>query len=463
MEVKEDKVELKGQSKEREQNKEKLKEELKKFIKAFRLHLATENPFFSVVAFNLKYEIDENLPSLAGTDCHETVYIRPDLLDHDWKTIFFVNLHELLHVIFLHSQRMGVRDERLWNVACDYAVNSVIVDEKGIPLPENLYVLYDPRFKGKSAEEIYNELSGVVQPMQLQYVNGKGQMKNEILKIREEEGGDGGEKEKGQDSGNDLRQGEDKEEGADGSLLKPNDLKKSKDPKKELEKVKNVLVQARLILQNAMSSKQRGKIPDSVAEFVTELLEPSVSFESILYATVANKLSENYTYKMFNKKYAYHYNVIYPKLSREEEPSVIVVIDTSGSMSKEDLKLAAGAIKRLYMLTHEITIITADCKIQQVIKTDQIEGFLNSDKIVFKGRGGASHVPVFEFIDKKYRMMEWEDPALVICITDGYTEYPKKRPLYPVIWLLTEDHNKELPPFGKPIVMKRKKHDFSFG
>jgi predicted metal-dependent peptidase len=54
-----------------------------------------------------------------------------------------------------HTRRAG-RDPRRWNEACDYAINPLLLDA-GLKLPEG--VLVDNRFRGLSAEEIYNRLT----------------------------------------------------------------------------------------------------------------------------------------------------------------------------------------------------------------------------------------------------------------------------------------------------------------
>ena len=45
------------------------------------------------------------------------------------------------------------RDPKRWNMACDYAINPLLIDA-GLNLPEG--VLLDNRFRGMSAERIYN-------------------------------------------------------------------------------------------------------------------------------------------------------------------------------------------------------------------------------------------------------------------------------------------------------------------
>ena len=43
--------------------------------------------------------------------------------------------HETMHCAALHHTRRGGRDPRRWNIACDYAINPLLV-EAGFELPE---------------------------------------------------------------------------------------------------------------------------------------------------------------------------------------------------------------------------------------------------------------------------------------------------------------------------------------
>jgi hypothetical protein len=60
--------------------------------------------------------------------------------------------HEIMHIANGHSLRRGSRDPFAWNVACDYAINPLILKGRMI-LPKDC--LNDPKYSGMSAEEIY--------------------------------------------------------------------------------------------------------------------------------------------------------------------------------------------------------------------------------------------------------------------------------------------------------------------
>ncbi|MRH89704.1 hypothetical protein GFY24_20025 [Nocardia sp. SYP-A9097] len=101
------------------------------------------------------------------------IYVNPfaALTDEEWK---FVLAHEMLHAALRHGERAGWRDHYLFNVACDYVVNGWLVEMGVGELPEGL--LYDPELKGFSAEQIYDRIAGDLRRMRrLATLRGRGQ------------------------------------------------------------------------------------------------------------------------------------------------------------------------------------------------------------------------------------------------------------------------------------------------
>ena len=60
-----------------------------------------------------------------------------------------------MHPVLQHHTRRGGRNLRRWNMACDYAINPMLLDA-GLTLPKD--VLLDNRLRGMSAEHIYSLL-----------------------------------------------------------------------------------------------------------------------------------------------------------------------------------------------------------------------------------------------------------------------------------------------------------------
>lgn len=82
------------------------------------------------------------------------IYINPasGLTEEECK---FVIAHELLHVGLRHDTRRQGRDPFLWNVACDYVINGWLVEMQLGEMPA-IGTLHDSELKGQSAESIYN-------------------------------------------------------------------------------------------------------------------------------------------------------------------------------------------------------------------------------------------------------------------------------------------------------------------
>ena len=84
----------------------------------------------------------------------------------------------------------------------------------------------------------------------------------------------------------------------------------------------------------------------------------------------------------------------------------------------------------------------ADCAVQQVIPLAQMDEFLQRTKL--KGGGGTSHICVFDYIDQ-HKLT----PRLFIGLTDLCSNFPTKKPPYPVLWVVPKVH--DTPPWGKVI------------
>ena len=79
---------------------------------------------------------------------------------------------------------------------------------------------------------------------------------------------------------------------------------------------------------------------------------------------------------------------------------------------------------------YELTVICCDAEIQSV-ETFSPENPFDGKKVKFKGCGGTSFKPVFDYVDKNLL-----DVQILIYFTDGYGDDPKKPP-YPVMWVIT--------------------------
>jgi predicted metal-dependent peptidase len=132
--------------------------------------------------------------------------------------------------------------------------------------------------------------------------------------------------------------------------------------------------------------------------------------------------------------------IYYP--GQTERPHLIVAIDTSGSMSSEELTEVSRQLLPISSLVR-LTVVECDAAIQRVYPfTDTIREFA--------GRGGTDLRPVFEpsFL-RAYR------PDGVVYFTDGFGPYPEKDPGIRTLWILTKPWKFSCP-WGQRAMMGRR-------
>ena len=83
------------------------------------------------------------------------------------KEVEFLVAHEVLHVVYDHMDRRGTRDPQLWNIADDYAVNADLKRHKVGEFIRTVPCLYETKYDGKAAEEIYDDLMKNVQKISI--------------------------------------------------------------------------------------------------------------------------------------------------------------------------------------------------------------------------------------------------------------------------------------------------------
>ena len=100
------------------------------------------------------------------------IYFNPKFIDDQTiDEVTFVLAHEVLHVVYMHFGRRSHRDPQWWNMATDYCINAVLVQEKIGKMPEKQVEvkdengkaaqrvgLYDSKYIGWTSEAIYDDL-----------------------------------------------------------------------------------------------------------------------------------------------------------------------------------------------------------------------------------------------------------------------------------------------------------------
>lgn len=121
---------------------------------------------------------------------------------------------------------------------------------------------------------------------------------------------------------------------------------------------------------------------------------------------------------------------------------MLLAIDTSGSVSDNELKEFMNEIKHIHKAGVDITIIQCDTKI------NSIKPYNGKNELEINGRGGTEFDPVLEYFNnnlKKYTSL--------VYFTDG-EGYPRIKPKGNMLWVLSEQSymNEKLP--GKVIKLE---------
>lgn len=178
------------------------------------------------------------------------------------------------------------------------------------------------------------------------------------------------------------------------------------------------------------SPRVAGRDPGQILEEWEEVLqEPEfpIDWKTALHMFVARMRTPRHTYSRPNRRHPHRVGVIPGRVFASgsgEKPFLLVAVDTSASISHEELVEIA---RHLALLTSLVNIVVAECdvKIQRVYR---FGGSLNS----VQGRGGTDLRPVFE----PAFLRQWR-PDGVIYFTDGCGPYSPEPPAVPTLWVLT--------------------------
>lgn len=325
-------------------------------------------------------------------------------------------LHELMHMVYHHTIRMGNRDPELWNVAGDHVINTELT-KSGYTLPKG--GCCDMRFLGMETEEVYNILWDEEQEQ-------PGKHKNTMPDLITPDEGDSESQGQGAGEGN-------QEGGVAGNIPTPS--------KEEIEQhVKEQLVQA---VQSAQLKGQAGSIPGNIVRDLQNLLQPKLPWKQILRKFLFSMNKTDYSWTKPNRRYI-HQGIILPSLHGESLGQIDFAIDTSGSVSVSDFNRFISEIAYVFkqFKPDGVGVYQFDHILQATDKVATLSDFM---KLKFKGGGGTNIEPVLEYFKTQSK-----GKALIV-LTDGYFYHsPEMNPNKPVIWLIY-DNPKWIPPFGKAV------------
>jgi len=369
-----------------------------------RVGLLLRHPFFGNLATRMGIkEADDWLPT-AATDGRNIYFNREFFTPLTVKQVEFVIAHEILHAVFDHMSRREGRDPKVFNIACDYAVNGQIVRDRigDYNLPD-IKIFHDPKYYGWSAEQVYDEIYEKYDEEQLAAL---GQMLDEHL---DSEGG-----------------------GKDGQ------------PKYTKEQLKEIRDEMREAVMQAAQAAGAGNVPASIQRMIKELTEPKMNWREILRQQIQSTIKNDYSFMRPNRK-GWHMNAILPGTQFEDTIDICISIDMSGSIGDEQAKDFMSEIKGI-MEEYKDFRIKIWCFDTSIYNEADFDGYTMDSFMEYEPMGGGG-----TDFEANWEYMKENDiqPKKFIMFTDGYPYGSWGDELYCDTVFIIHGNDKIVPPWGE--------------
>ena len=371
-----------------------------KIEKAYK-KLLIENPFYGLFLLGLSKVIDKSVETACvrkrGINCE--LVINPEYWEtqDDMQQLNLIQ-HEVYHIVFQHMfMTPFFKNHEVLNVAADCEVNSYLQNLDDTWIVPSMFNA-EPKLGTKTYYDI---------------------IMNQTPPPPPQRGGDG-----------------------NGSNGLPNTKDDHSSWGKEFQECSDAEKQ---LIQNQINSqiktaaeqtiKMRGTIPAEMQAIVDELFKPKPRvFDWKAY--FRRMLGSIYDINI--KKTRRKESIRFPGaagIKHKKKVSILVAVDTSGSVNDEELKDFFSEITYIYKAGARITILECDAAISANYEyTGKWTGKVHS-------RGGTDFQPVIDYYRKNMK-----DYAALVYFTDGECSIPNNVPR-DTIWVITSagDHSKKYP------------------
>ena len=282
-----------------------------------RVGLLLKAPFFGNMATRMQLiDASEWCPT-AATNGRNFYYNKKFIEKLSVKKLEFLFGHEICHCVFDHFGRVGSRDRQLSNIAQDYAVNQILVDERIGEKITEVKICYDAKYRGKAWEEIYDELYEKAEKISMpQLLQQLGDLLDEH--INEDGSGPGKE-------GDGDKQGK----GMPGMT------------KEEAQKIRDEIKEA--MVQSAAAAGA-GKVPAGIQRLIKDMTEPKISWRDLVRQEIQSIIRNDYSFTRPNRK-SMHSGAILPGMKEATTIDIGISIDMSGSIGQEDATVFLSEVK----------------------------------------------------------------------------------------------------------------------
>ena len=350
-----------------------------------RVGLLLKAPFFGNMATRMRLiEADDWCPT-AATNGRDFFYSTKFVEKLSVKKLEFLFAHEICHAVFDHFGRVGSRDRMLSNIAQDYAVNQILVDERIGEKITEVQICYDSKYRGKAWEEIYDELYEKAEKITMpELLKQLGDLLDEHLK--EESPGEG------------------EQDGKGGN--KPSISKE--DAQKIRDEIKEAMIQS-------AAAAGAGKTPAGIQRMIKDLTEPKMNWRELVRMNIQSIVRNDYSFSRPSRK-GQMSGAILPGMKQDETIDVAIGIDMSGSIGQEDATVFLSEVKGI-MDQYQDFAIDIWCFDTAIYNHQRITHDNDQDLLDYapEGGGGTDFMANWEFMKE-----QGIQPKKFIMFTDGY-------------------------------------------
>jgi predicted metal-dependent peptidase len=384
-----------------------MSDEIETKLSAARTRLILDRPFLGALVLRMPMKAaDPEWCATIGTDAR-AFYYNPEYIDSlTVDQAQFALAHEVLHCALSHFSRREHRDKGRWDIACDLAINPILIKEGMTAVPG---ALYNIGYEGMMAEEIYPLVkdNSEEQPHD-QHLYGKDPTSSKGPGKLTEPGDESGETGAGAGEGT--------------AKIPPPDALG------EAEKEQLSVQWRQRLAGAAQQAMQAGKLTGSLRLLVDHLLQPQLPWRMLLARYMSAASRDDYSYMRPSRREG---EAIFPSL-RSSQVDVVVVLDTSGSIKAAEMKefvTEVDAIKG--QVRARITLLACDAQLATggPWVFEPWEEFVLPGGI--RGGGGTRFTPAFDWVEST-----GQNADLLVYFTDAEGEFPPLEPRFPVIWLV---------------------------
>jgi predicted metal-dependent peptidase len=378
-----------------------------------RIGLLLRHSFFGNLATRLTLINADEWCSTAATDGLKFYYNSRFIMMLKPKEVEFLVGHEVLHVVYDHMGRRGTRDPQIWNIADDYAVNADLKRHKVGQFITTVPCLYEQKYDGKAAEEIYDDLMKNVQKIDI----------NSLVDQMIDDHMDG--------DGEGEGEGEGDQEG------------KGKRPKMSPEERERVRQEVKQAIINAAQSAEAGTLPLGVERLIKQHTNPVMPWRELIQTNLTSAIRTDFSWMRPSRR-SWHMDAIMPGMTPGEEIDVVVAIDMSGSISNHQAQAFLGEIGGMMDAFdgYKVHVFCFDTDIYNPQDFNS-ESMDTIDEYEPAGGGGTDFDAIFDYLKKVGNV-----PKRLICFTDGYPCGSWGDPDYcDTTWIIHGDPDPN-PPFG---------------